>query len=207
MFSGGSPEDLKAAYLYCDRLATTELFDSSAAASSSMAYEALKARAFGGDFQRLLAWWKTQQHSAKSNAAAALKPISAQAAIEDGFAASNRANGRTATGRKRRLSVGSVRARSTFPSMRTACQAFDCLGGARWRYRLRTHRDPRSGIVGSSSPCSNNLLSVQDTAVRHPMLHARQTRVCDAHLLTRPSLSDGPHAQTRERYGRVDLGS
>lgn len=74
VFSSASHEELKAAYLYCDRLATTELFDGGAAAACSMVYEALKARVFGGDYQRLLAWQKTQQHTAKANAAAVPKP-------------------------------------------------------------------------------------------------------------------------------------
>jgi hypothetical protein len=55
-----TPEELKAAYLYCDRLATTERFDSDAAASCSIVYEALKARVFGGSTERLIAWWRQQ---------------------------------------------------------------------------------------------------------------------------------------------------
>lgn len=67
---GASHEELKAAFLHCDRLATTEYFDGNAAASCSIVYEALKARVFGGDFERLMAWWRTQQRSAKGSAAA-----------------------------------------------------------------------------------------------------------------------------------------
>lgn len=58
--SAGEPE-LKAAYLQCDRLALAQMLDFATAASCSATYEALKARVFGGDFERLLAWWRQQQ--------------------------------------------------------------------------------------------------------------------------------------------------
>jgi hypothetical protein len=65
-----TPEQLKAAYLHCDRLASTERFDGSAAAACSMVYEALKARVFGGDFERLLAWSRRQSQVDRAAGAA-----------------------------------------------------------------------------------------------------------------------------------------
>ncbi|MCW5634613.1 MAG: hypothetical protein KIT17_14865 [Rubrivivax sp.] len=56
-----TPEQLKAAYLHCDRLATTEDFDPAAAMACSIVYEALKARVFGGSTERVIAWMKQQQ--------------------------------------------------------------------------------------------------------------------------------------------------
>ncbi|KAB2873792.1 MAG: hypothetical protein IT503_08590 [Burkholderiaceae bacterium] len=52
--------DLKAVYLRCDAEANRRLLDFGDAALCSLAYEALKRRVFGGDFDALLAWWRTQ---------------------------------------------------------------------------------------------------------------------------------------------------
>lgn len=49
---------LKTAYLACDEEATRNVLDAGSAAICSQIAEALKARAFGGDFERLLAWWR-----------------------------------------------------------------------------------------------------------------------------------------------------
>lgn len=64
-----TPAQLKAAYLECDRLASSEMVDSATADHCSSVYEALKARVFGGDFQRLLAWWAVQPRAATPLAA------------------------------------------------------------------------------------------------------------------------------------------
>jgi hypothetical protein len=55
-----SPEQLKAAYLQCDRLVRSAPLDSGTAATCSVIYETLKQRVFDGDFHRLLAWSRTQ---------------------------------------------------------------------------------------------------------------------------------------------------
>jgi hypothetical protein len=49
---------LKAAYMRCDRAATERLLGSGDAAICSVIYEELLKVGFGGDFQRLLAWWR-----------------------------------------------------------------------------------------------------------------------------------------------------
>jgi hypothetical protein len=59
--SQATPAQLRAAYLQCNRLAETTLLDFGTAAACSLVYEELKARVFGGDFQRLLAWSREQQ--------------------------------------------------------------------------------------------------------------------------------------------------
>ena len=49
-------DDLKSLYLACDRAAMRGLLAAGAIAQCSAVYEELKRRAFGGDFERLLAW-------------------------------------------------------------------------------------------------------------------------------------------------------
>jgi hypothetical protein len=61
---GATPEQLKAAFLHCDRLATTEHFDAAAAAACSVVYEALKARVFDGSTERVIAWMRQQPGAA-----------------------------------------------------------------------------------------------------------------------------------------------
>ncbi|MCW5634904.1 MAG: hypothetical protein KIT17_16335 [Rubrivivax sp.] len=61
---GATPEQLKAAFLHCDRLATTEQFDADAAAACSVVYEALKARVFDGSTERLITWMRQQPAAA-----------------------------------------------------------------------------------------------------------------------------------------------
>lgn len=65
-----TPAQLKATYLQCNRLAETTLLDFGTAVHCSLAYEGLKQRVFGGDFQRLLAWSR-QQGAASQPAAVA----------------------------------------------------------------------------------------------------------------------------------------
>jgi hypothetical protein len=55
-----TPEDLRATYLECDRLAMTTLLGAGTAATCSLVYEELKRRVFGGDFHRLWAWSRQQ---------------------------------------------------------------------------------------------------------------------------------------------------
>ncbi|MDO9166454.1 MAG: hypothetical protein Q7U13_10140 [Rhodoferax sp.] len=52
---------LKAAYLRCDRAATERLLDLGEAANCSVIYEELLRVGFGGDFKRLLAWWRVER--------------------------------------------------------------------------------------------------------------------------------------------------
>lgn len=52
---------LKTAYLECDRRASSVMLDAGEAANCSFVHEALKQRAFGGDFDRLLARWKSEK--------------------------------------------------------------------------------------------------------------------------------------------------
>jgi len=58
------------------------------------------------------------------------------------------------------------------------------------------HPDPRSGCDERSSQCSNELLSVPDVRIRHPMQHARKVRwrtpVTEAPHLSRRSLRGDP---------------
>jgi hypothetical protein len=51
-----SPEELRTAYLACERAAVTERMDAGGVMECSRIYEELKERVFGGDFGRLRAW-------------------------------------------------------------------------------------------------------------------------------------------------------
>jgi len=53
---GASVEDLMSLYLQCDRAALAGRLTQSDAMLCSSVYEALKHRAFGGDFEKLLVW-------------------------------------------------------------------------------------------------------------------------------------------------------
>lgn len=59
--ASASVEELKRVYLDCDRAATRALLDFAVAAHCSMVGEELKHRVFGGDFDRLIAWWRAQK--------------------------------------------------------------------------------------------------------------------------------------------------
>ena len=52
---------LKAAYLRCEQAASEGLLDSGQAGSCSVIYERLLGVGFGGVFQRLLAWWRSER--------------------------------------------------------------------------------------------------------------------------------------------------
>jgi hypothetical protein len=55
-----SIDELKRFYLACDRAASDGRLDTAAFMQCSIVYEELKRRAFGGDFGKLLAWWREQ---------------------------------------------------------------------------------------------------------------------------------------------------
>ncbi len=56
---------LKIAYLDCDRRASAALFDFGDAADCSMVHEQLKQRGFGGDWNRMFAWWNSERVAAE----------------------------------------------------------------------------------------------------------------------------------------------
>lgn len=58
-----SVAELKASFLYCERSAMRGLLGLGEAAGCSLVYEELKKRAFDGDFDTFLKWWRTQSHA------------------------------------------------------------------------------------------------------------------------------------------------
>ena len=58
---------LKVDFLRCERAAGVALLGPADAAACSHVYERLLEVGFGGDFKRLLAWWRAQQAAAVSN--------------------------------------------------------------------------------------------------------------------------------------------
>ena len=59
---------LKAEYLACDRASMQTALSPGTAAYCSMVSEALLRRAFDGDHERLLAWWRTERHAVQGQA-------------------------------------------------------------------------------------------------------------------------------------------
>lgn len=57
-------DQLKLAYLECDWRASDALLDPSDAVYCSTIQEVLKQRGFGGDFDRMLAWWESEKIAA-----------------------------------------------------------------------------------------------------------------------------------------------
>lgn len=55
-----SVDELKRIYLACGRAAESGRLETAGIMQCSIVYEALKRRAFGGDFARLLAWSRAQ---------------------------------------------------------------------------------------------------------------------------------------------------
>jgi hypothetical protein len=53
-------DQLSSTYLSCSSAATSGRLDTAAIMQCSVAYEVLKRRAFGGDFEKLLAWSKAR---------------------------------------------------------------------------------------------------------------------------------------------------
>jgi len=56
---GAAIDELKRAYLSCDRAAMNGRLQSAAVMQCSIIYEELKRRAFGGNFESLLVWSRT----------------------------------------------------------------------------------------------------------------------------------------------------
>lgn len=52
---------LKALFMQCAAQANRQVLDFDNAATCSIGYEALLKRGFSGDFQALMAWWRTQR--------------------------------------------------------------------------------------------------------------------------------------------------
>lgn len=59
-------DDLKAAYLSCNAQMAAGRLPTSAVMACSMVYEELKSRAFGGDFEKLLAWSQAQARNSQA---------------------------------------------------------------------------------------------------------------------------------------------
>ncbi|HEX2529994.1 MAG TPA: hypothetical protein VHK70_00820 [Burkholderiaceae bacterium] len=55
-------KELKAIYLECDRAAATTLLDFTSAVECSMISEELLERGFGGNFDRMLEWWRSARN-------------------------------------------------------------------------------------------------------------------------------------------------
>jgi hypothetical protein len=55
-----SVTDLKAVYLGCERSASRSVLGPGDAATCSIAFEELKRRAFDGNFENFLTWWRAQ---------------------------------------------------------------------------------------------------------------------------------------------------
>src|SRR5512143_4008727 len=107
----------------------------------------------------------------------------------------------------------------------TECHSDNEGGGVTARFNCGMtwlmHPDPRSGCDERSSQCSNELLSVPDMRIRHPMQHARkvrwQTPVTEAPHLCGRSLRSDPQPLRAHRPlimmmrampgGVVDVGS
>jgi len=58
---------LKTLVVECSAVASQQMLDAGSAASCSMSYEALLKRSFGGNFQEMLFWWRSQRGSAQVN--------------------------------------------------------------------------------------------------------------------------------------------
>lgn len=59
-------DQLKAMYLRCERSAASGLVDVGDAAQCSAVEEELLGRGFGGDFSRLLQWWREARYGAST---------------------------------------------------------------------------------------------------------------------------------------------
>jgi hypothetical protein len=55
---------LKSAYLRCDQSASERMLGVGEAANCSLVHELLLRLGFGGDFERLLAWWRAERATA-----------------------------------------------------------------------------------------------------------------------------------------------
>ncbi len=59
-YEGLGEQCLKRLALECNAAASRHLLDAGSAFACSLGYEALLRRGFGGDFQAMLAWWRTR---------------------------------------------------------------------------------------------------------------------------------------------------
>jgi hypothetical protein len=64
-----TPAQLKKIYLACDLASSTTRLEMQEAMKCSVVSEELKQREFGGDFDRMLAWWKTQRRKEEKRTA------------------------------------------------------------------------------------------------------------------------------------------
>lgn len=64
--AGLSAEQLKTSYLMCDRRANREFLELADAVFCSHISETLKHKVFGGDFDKLLEWWRAHKLSEPS---------------------------------------------------------------------------------------------------------------------------------------------
>ena len=69
-----TPAELKRVYLACDRASSAGLLATRDAMHCSIVHEELKKRVFGGDFERMLAWWKEERDAAKDRMAPRSNP-------------------------------------------------------------------------------------------------------------------------------------
>ena len=78
-FSTIAVDQLKRSYLHCDMLATQGLLDFGVIAMCSIVSEELKHRAFGGDFDQLLAWWQAEKRAGHLHPAESAETATSQA--------------------------------------------------------------------------------------------------------------------------------
>lgn len=76
-------QTLKRDYLACHRASLRHALDSGEAMHCSVIYEALKHRAFGDDFERMLAWTRAQSRPHGAGAAAAQATPGASSCLAD----------------------------------------------------------------------------------------------------------------------------
>jgi hypothetical protein len=65
--SASSIDDLKRGYVACEGAALSNRLDKGDVVQCSVIYEELKHRAFGGDFQRLRAWYQSEMPSTSAS--------------------------------------------------------------------------------------------------------------------------------------------
>ena len=58
LFAGASVPQLKSIYLHCADVSANAVLHREAMAACASAAESLRVRAFGGDLEQMLAWWK-----------------------------------------------------------------------------------------------------------------------------------------------------
>lgn len=66
--------ELKRVYLACDVASSADRLGAHEAMWCSIIHEELKKRAFGGDFDQMLTWWREQHGAARSRTEASANP-------------------------------------------------------------------------------------------------------------------------------------